>query len=273
VALDRQSIEKKDFPVGRRGYEPEAVDEHLNKVAEEVEALKSSKRKPTESVASSAGEQVRAIVDAAETTAAQIQADAERDAKQIRADARKELRTARDQANRQAAEYVSKVSQSAASMLERIDAMEQELGTIVESLRTGSSRLGADLRLLEANLDEVKDAVSPAEAGAVPAVSAAMDEDETVVEDETARAAEPTEPTPAPPIAAIVVEEDEEDEEAEVVVVAEGDSEDLEGARLIALNMALNGNAREDIDRYLDENFDLADRDALLDEVYASVEG
>ena len=37
--------------------------------------------------------------------------------------------------------------------------------------------------------------------------------------------------------------------------------------------MALNGNSREEIDRYLAENFDLVDRDALLDEVYASVEG
>ena len=36
MALDRQSIEKKDFPVGRRGYEPEAVDAHLSAIAGEV---------------------------------------------------------------------------------------------------------------------------------------------------------------------------------------------------------------------------------------------
>ena len=48
---------------------------------------------------------------------------------------------------------------------------------------------------------------------------------------------------------------------------------DAEGARLIALNMALNGEKREDTDRYLAENFDLSDRAGLLDEVYASVEG
>ena len=51
----------------------------------------------------------------------------------------------------------------------------------------------------------------------------------------------------------------------------EGD--DVEGARLIALNMALNGQSREETDRYLAENFDLSDRSALLDEVYATVEG
>ena len=39
MALDRQSIEKKDFPIGRRGYDPEAVDSHLASLAEEVEAL------------------------------------------------------------------------------------------------------------------------------------------------------------------------------------------------------------------------------------------
>jgi hypothetical protein len=49
--------------------------------------------------------------------------------------------------------------------------------------------------------------------------------------------------------------------------------EDSEGARLIALNMALNGEPREDTDKYLQENFDLADRAALLDEVYSSVDG
>jgi hypothetical protein len=48
---------------------------------------------------------------------------------------------------------------------------------------------------------------------------------------------------------------------------------DTEGARLIALNMALSGSSREDVDRYLGENFNLADRAALLDEVYASVQG
>jgi hypothetical protein len=37
--------------------------------------------------------------------------------------------------------------------------------------------------------------------------------------------------------------------------------------------MALNGQSREETDRYLAENFDLPDRARLLDEVYSSVEG
>ena len=37
--------------------------------------------------------------------------------------------------------------------------------------------------------------------------------------------------------------------------------------------MALNGEPREATDRYLAENFQLADRPKLLDEVYAAIEG
>jgi hypothetical protein len=48
---------------------------------------------------------------------------------------------------------------------------------------------------------------------------------------------------------------------------------DLDGARLIALNMALNGDSRAATDRYLAEHYELSDRQQLLDEVYAVIEG
>ncbi len=51
------------------------------------------------------------------------------------------------------------------------------------------------------------------------------------------------------------------------------DGEDLDGARLIALNMALNGESRADTERYLAEHFTLSDRAKLIEEVYAAVEG
>ena len=40
LALDRQSIEKRDFPISRRGYDIDAVDAHLAMIADEYEALK-----------------------------------------------------------------------------------------------------------------------------------------------------------------------------------------------------------------------------------------
>ena len=47
-------------------------------------------------------------------------------------------------------------------------------------------------------------------------------------------------------------------------------SADEAGARLVALNMALEGSPREATARYLAEQFELAELDALLDDVYAS---
>lgn len=48
-------------------------------------------------------------------------------------------------------------------------------------------------------------------------------------------------------------------------------STDMEGARLVALNMALEGEPRDAVQRYLVEHFEIADGERLLDEVYAAV--
>jgi DivIVA domain-containing protein len=315
VALDRQSIERKDFPVGRRGYDPDAVDAHLKTLADEIDELKRSARRKSETLASSASEQVRAIVEAAETSAADIQRQAEEEAREIRDEANSEAESTREQATAQARDYVGKVSESTSSMLQRLDAMESELTALTESLRTGSNRLNADLQLLEGNLTEVGDAVSPRprfepeqpevelewieeEAGAElvhPDAVQPIAEAPLAAEFEPAADnGEPLAPpaiAPAPQFGEPLVYSDPEPAaqmgeplthpdtiaaagglsalEAEPIAV----SDDDEGARLIALNMALNGTPREDTDRYLSENFQLADRDRLLDEVYASVEG
>lgn len=49
-----------------------------------------------------------------------------------------------------------------------------------------------------------------------------------------------------------------------------GRSTDADGARLVALDMALAGDPREAADRYLEEHFDIPERERLLDEVYAA---
>jgi DivIVA domain-containing protein len=276
VALERQSIEKKDFPIGRRGYDPDAVDAHLAAVAEEVEELKRSSRRRTETLASSASEQVRAIVEAAETSAAEIQRQAEEEAREIKAEATGEAQSTRTQATDQARDYVGRVSESTAGMLQRLDAMESELSALIESLRTGSNRLNADLQLLEGNLTEVSEAVAPRprfepEPGAAPEQPAAEEGEagaDEVVEVEVEYGEVEAE------VEALQAEYDELEGEPEPEPAAAADgSDDTEGARLIALNMALNGTPREETDRYLAENFQLSDRSGLLDEVYASVEG
>jgi DivIVA domain-containing protein len=282
VALDRQTIEKKDFPIGRRGYDPDAVDSHLARLADEVDELKHSSRKRADTLASAASEQVRSIVEAAESSAAEIQRQAEDDAREIRAEASSEARTAREQASEQAREYVGRVSESTAVMLQRLDAMESELSALIESLRTGSNRLNADLQLLEGNLTELQDATAPRYesepyAGAVPAAES-QHADAGLYEEQSAPPIDEPYVEPEPDYAGeagagagvtSLAPEPAAGYEPEPI----DGSDDTEGARLIALNMALNGTPREETDRYLAENFRLADRGGLLDEVYASVEG
>ena len=84
MALDRQSIERNDFPVGENGYDPAAVDAHLTALADELDEFKQAARRRTETLASSASEQVRSIVEAAETSAADIQRAAEEEAHEIK---------------------------------------------------------------------------------------------------------------------------------------------------------------------------------------------
>ncbi len=265
VALERQIIEKKDFPIGRRGYDPDAVDAHLSALADEITEFKLSSRRRTDTLASSASDHVRAIVEAAESSAAEIQREAETEAREMLEEATSEAKVTRNEAR----EYVSKVSESTAAMLQRIDSMESELASLIEALRTGGNRLDSDLRLLEGNLAEVGEAAAsrrhdfepePFEAETEPATdnwgAPADAADEDLYDPDTADAGAVSEAVGAEPRAA-----------------ASGSSEDAEGARLIALNMALNGTPRDETARYLSENFELVDSDGLLDEVYASVEG
>ena len=269
MALDRQSIEKKDFPIGRRGYDPEVVDAHLHTLADEIDELKRSSRRRNESLAAAASEQVRSIVEAAETSAADIQRQAEDEAREIRAEASNEAEATREHATSEARDYVGRVSESTSGMLERIDAMEAELTALIESLRTGSNRLNADLQLLEGNLTAVKNDVVP---------RPQFEPEQPVQAERVARPEEPpAEATPvfegAVGVTGAAAGEVIAEAPAEPAPQARTNGGDDDGARLIALNMALNGTPREETDRYLAENFKLTDRRGLLDEVYSSVEG
>jgi len=273
MAIDRQTIEKRDFPIGRRGYEPEAVDAHLARIADEVDTLRRQPaRRSAESIASVASQQVASIVQAAETTAADLERQAQDEADRIRREADEEARAVRDEAAQASEAHVGRVSESVGHMLQRVDAMESELGALLESLRTGANRLQADLTLLQGNMSDLASAPSP---GPVSAVAGSGRRPEVPRPEAPADVPEPPRAQAAEPVDAEVVEEtvvSEAPAPAASVGGAEAE-EDVEGARLIALNMALNGTARDETDRYLADNFDLSDRQGLLDEVYASVEG
>ena len=189
--MDRDGIQRRDFPTGRRGYDPAAVDEHLRRVAD---AFESNSPLPAPSFAASTSDQVREILEAAERSVASVRAEA----------------------SREASDHVTQVQQATAGMLSKLDELESELHRLLTALRASGERLTAGLEQLRADV-----AGTPAEPSEEPKA--------------------PVAPLP----------------------------KDDEGARLIALNMALSGSSREETAAYLAEHFELADPDALLDDVYA----
>ena len=121
-------------------------------------------------------------------------------------------------------------------------------------LKTGAASIQADLRSIQAALGELESSES------------GDDEDDFVEIDDDID----TEPDPGPAREPEPDPEPEPEPEPEPAAAPSGDwSDGSEGARLIALNMALNGTPREETAQYLRENFDVADEDALLDDVYA----
>lgn len=309
MELDRQSIEKRDFPIGRRGYDPAAVDAHLRTLATDVEELRYAlESRAGETLGSSAGTQVQGILEAAEATAADIEQKAADNARETRAEAASDAAATRADAVQRAQAHVAAVAQATAVLIERVETMDGEATALVESLRAGASRLATDLSTVETNMAELYDAASgrgtgpsqgasrqqdsqPASPAPVtgPAVSQVPGDSGAEVpvrqgHAEFVPAAAPapaaaTPPLPVPPPAASApplpfpASPPSTPASSRSTEVSGGGSADLDGARLIALNMALNGESRVATDRYLAENYELSDRHKLLDEVYAAVEG
>lgn len=304
--IDRQAIERRDFPISRRGYEPAAVDAHLRALASEIEQLQRERADggSEPSLATTAGSQVQSILAAAEAAAADIEQQARESARTTREDADRDAAQTRSEAIERARAHVAAVSQATAALLERVGAMDSEVSALLETLRGGASRLAADLAAVETNMGELYDAAAgrgithavAGEAQSQPAVAAPPHPGPPT----PAASASPIPPPPASGAAAPAVKHAQssppplsppETAEPDAHVdpeappprrriaggagtgPAEVDSGDLDSARLVALNMALNGDSREDAERYLAENFTLADRGKLIDEVFAAIEG
>jgi len=133
--VDRDAIERRDFPIGRRGYDPEAVDAHLRQVADELESLRGGApaAPPPSPLSAGTSEQVRLILEAAEASADEIRADAGR--------------------------QVADVQRAADGMRARLGDLEGELNRLLDALRTSGERLTEGL----ARLNEQAGAVPPEE--------------------------------------------------------------------------------------------------------------
>ncbi len=304
VELDRQGIERRDFPIARRGYDPASVDAHLRALAADVEELRrEAGSRGRESLAATAGTQVQGILEAAQATAETIEREAAEQARQAREAADRDAKRTREEAVGRAQEHVARVSAATEALLARVGSMDGETRALVESLRSGAGRLAGDLAAVETEMEALYDAAAGragtgASGGSGEGAGGA--EDVLVVAPAEERHDEPfVEPLSeshggmqgdpydeldggpradahaGSPSGELAREEEplRGEEQPREDGGRSSASGDLDGARLVALNMALNGDSREETGRYLAENFEIADRDRLLDEVYAAIEG
>ena len=118
--VEREEIQRGDFPIGRRGYDPAAVDEHLRQVADEMERVRQEVARPARTTLSAGtSEQVRQILEAAERSAAEL----------------------RGEAGREAEDHVGRVGEAADGMLRRLDEVQRELGKLLDELSASGERL------------------------------------------------------------------------------------------------------------------------------------
>jgi len=171
---------------------------------------------------------------AGEQVRAIVQA-AERGAEEIRAGASAE-----------AAQRVAEVTEAAEHLRARVEQMQADVTHVMSELRDEATRLRDDLEALR--VDAGRLGAASEEAAAEPAAAAPPD-------------AAPAREEAPPPDAARPPED---------AAPANGDTA---AARIVALDMALSGTPRDETDRFIAEHYDLRDRAALLDEVYAAAGG
>jgi len=229
--VDRDLIQRRDFPTGRRGYDAAAVDEHLRQVAD---AFERNSHPPAPTLASSTSEQVREILEAAERSVSQV----------------------RETAQREASDHVAHVQDATSGMLSKLDELESELGRLLAALRASGERLTQGLEQLQRDVGAL-----PAAPGSGPASPAAGPTSPPATD---GAASSPPADTPAP-VGPPSFSPPADPAPAPVSSLPDDEA----GARLIALNMALGGSPREETAAYLAEHFELADPAALLDDVYA----
>jgi hypothetical protein len=268
--LDRQTIERRDFPIARRGYDPVAVDAHLRALAaaaqdlQEHAAAVAAGRAGESSLGSAAASQIQVILDAASTTAADIERTAAADAARARAEAADDAARTRADAIARAEAHVAAVATATATLLARVQSLDATVATLVQSVGADAGRLADDLASVQREMGDLYDAASGQAAAAPAPVAPPAAAPMPVAPPAPAPASVPppaAAPAPAPTTASVPARTSQ--------APASGD---IDGARLVALNMALNGDSREQADRYLSEHFDLPDRARLLDEVYAAIE-
>jgi hypothetical protein len=180
----------------------------------------------------------------------------EREKQSPAAAAAEQVRAIVEAAERETEAQLRRVQQAADDLGGRADEIERELERLAQGVRDAIRELREDLKKLRGGVAD--GAAEPlAEAAPEPVTGGAA----------VAHAEPPEDVKPALERAATEVQPSEGEAPPEPAPVGN------EGARVIALNMALSGSTRDETAAYLAENFELDDPDALLDEVYSRAGG
>jgi DivIVA domain-containing protein len=253
--MDREEIVRTDFPTVRRGYDPEAVRDHLRAIADSVG------ERATTPLAETAAERVASILETAERKAVEIEEEARSEAERI-------VTAAHEEAKR----HVEGAQNAVSRLVEQADELRLAVGTL-------GREIAADVG---GRVEEPTPEIDPQPAR-VPEPEPPREPEPTpprVPEPQPPPAPEPEPPTipePQPPgpeaggdrpstedlIAQLKGEE--------AAKQGEGAEDGDTTARLEAMKMALDGSSRDEVDRHLAEHYDLADRDKLLDDVFERV--
>jgi hypothetical protein len=229
--VNRAEIVRSDFPASRKGYDREAVEVHLRRLADEIQRLQAGDPGATP-VADAAGDRVAKLVAAAEQVAADLEREARARAEEIVA-----------QARRDAEEEISRAQAAVSGLAQQADELRQRVGTLGRGL--GDRPPSAEIQPEPGPVTVPEPTVPEPEVDPSPIV---------VPEPEP-----PREPEPAPE----PIREPQHPDELPPAAGSEA------GARLVAMKMALEGSSRDEVERHLASSYQGVDTARLLDDVFA----
>jgi hypothetical protein len=240
-------------------------------------------------LASEVSQRIRTIISSAEAAASAVRHEAEQKAQVKRRAAEEEARLIVDDARREAEGYlaqrVRRISELSDAIVERAEQVLSRLDRATEvrrQLQGLADSLGETAERMAQELKDEQISVAPAARAPEPepepkAAAPAPEPAPVAAEPEPEAPPAPAEPEPEPEAAEPEPEPEPEAAEPEpeesrptIVQLAEQRSEPDEqlNARLVALQMAVAGGNREEVEVHLKRNFELNDLESILNDVF-----
>ncbi|CAB4877885.1 MAG: DivIVA domain-containing protein [Actinobacteria bacterium] len=114
-----RDIERKDFPLSRRGYDPAAVDAHLARLATEIR----DETRRTTPISENVSRQIKSIISVAEDAAHEVRSSADDDAAEMRSSAAAESR-----------DHVGRVTDASGTLLSELQVLRERSQALMTEL-------------------------------------------------------------------------------------------------------------------------------------------